>query len=72
MAEAGKHVDTWVIVCRALGIAMLAILFLAFIILEAIGRPLDRAEVLAFLSVITVLLGLPSGYQIVKKINGDK
>lgn len=51
---------------------MLAVLFVSFIVLEAVGRPLDRPEVLAFLSVITVLLGLPAGYQIVRKINGDK
>lgn len=49
---------------------MLGVLFLAFILATEFGRPLDRAVVLAFLGVSSTLIGLPSGWQLVRR-NGN-
>lgn len=51
---------------------MLAVLFIAVLIFHAIGRDLDGAQVLGFLGVITTLVGVPSGWQLIKRTsNGN-
>ncbi len=45
-------------------------LLLAFLVEDALGRRIDTTITLAFLTIATGLIGLPSGYSIVKR-NGS-
>jgi hypothetical protein len=57
-------------VSRALGVFIIVSILVSFIVDDALGRSPDTAISLAFLTIATGLVGIPSGYSIVKR-NGS-
>ena len=66
MKETRRRI-TWTALSRIIGLVIVIALLVAFLL----GRPLDRPIALAFLGIATGLLGLPSGYSVVKR-NGER
>jgi hypothetical protein len=60
----------WDLLAGLVGLALLCLLFLAVVVLSTLDRPLNHAEVMGFLGIITILIGLPSGIRIIR--NGTK
>lgn len=63
---------TWQHVCRAVGLAMIAILFIVYT-LSAFIRSVepDRTVSLSFLAIAAALVGIPSGYRLIVSRDGS-
>jgi hypothetical protein len=57
-------------VSRAIGAAIVLLLFVVFVISFFTHTEIDRTITLAFLTVASGLLGIPSGWQLVKRNGG--
>ena len=63
-------IPEWTQISRAVGLLMVVILLVAFLISNFAGVSLDPTLTLAFLGVASGLIGLPSGWQLVRR-NGN-
>lgn len=61
---------TWAQISRSVGLTIVLILLVVFVIGFFTGVSLDRPITLAFLAFASGLIGLPSGWQLVRR-NGD-
>ena len=60
----------WTQISRAIGLTIVLILVAAFMVSTFAGIVLDRTLSLAFLGIASGLIGLPSGWQLVRR-NGN-
>ncbi len=63
---------TWQTVSRATGLTIALLLLVAYLVSFALGKPLDRPILLAFLAFATTLIGAPAGWQFVVRRSGDE
>ena len=61
---------TWAQISRAIGVTIVLLLLVAFMISTFIGIVLNTTITLAFLGVATSLIGVPFGWELVKR-NGS-
>jgi hypothetical protein len=67
LTRSTPHRFTWQVVSRAAGLTIVFALLLAFLVEDALGHRINTTVTLAFLTIATGLIGLPSGYTIVKR-----
>ena len=58
---------TWQEICRVSGLLIVIALLVAFLAGFATGRHLDTTLTLAFLGVASSLIGIPSGWQLIRR-----
>ena len=61
---------TWQQISRSIGLTIVIVLLVAFLISVYTGVVLDKSLTLAFLGIASALIGLPTGWQLVRR-NGS-